>query len=99
MSTTPGRKLSTCWRIRPMPIICDGRSPRRTPATFRSGNCSNMKVGFTPSAWENYLWSQDHDRKLLKRINLLIKDILRAPLHGEAVPVYRRFRGQGRLVP
>ncbi len=29
-----------------------------------------MKLCFTPSAWDDYLWFQEHDRKLLKRINL-----------------------------
>ena len=38
-----------------------------------------MKLSFTPAAWDDYLWFQDHDRKLVKRINLLIKDILTRP--------------------
>jgi toxin YoeB len=45
-----------------------------------------MKLGFTPAAWEDYLWFQDHDRKLLKRINLLIKDVLRSPFEGIGKP-------------
>lgn len=45
-----------------------------------------MKLGFTPSAWEDYLWFLDHDRKLLKRINLLIKDTLRTPFQGIGKP-------------
>lgn len=45
-----------------------------------------MKLGFTPAAWEDYLWFQDHDRKLLKRINLLIKDTLRTPFSGIGKP-------------
>jgi toxin YoeB len=45
-----------------------------------------MKLTFTPSAWEDYLWFQDHDRKLLKRINSLIKDTLRTPLEGIGKP-------------
>jgi toxin YoeB len=45
-----------------------------------------MKLGFTPSAWEDYLWFQDYDRKLLKRINLLIRDILRTPFQGVGKP-------------
>ena len=27
-----------------------------------------MKLTFTPSAWDDYLWFQEQDRKLLKRI-------------------------------
>jgi len=45
-----------------------------------------MKLGFTPAAWEDYLWFQEHDRKLLKRINLLIKDVLRTPFSGIGKP-------------
>ena len=45
-----------------------------------------MKLGFTPSAWEDYLWLQDNDRKLLKRVNLLIRDVLRAPFEGIGKP-------------
>ncbi|HYN21252.1 MAG TPA: Txe/YoeB family addiction module toxin [Thermoanaerobaculia bacterium] len=45
-----------------------------------------MKLGFTPAAWEDYLWFQDHDRKLLKRINLLIKEVLRSPFAGIGKP-------------
>ena len=45
-----------------------------------------MKLGFTASAWDDYLWVQDHDRKLLKRINLLVKDALRTPFEGIGKP-------------
>lgn len=45
-----------------------------------------MKLGFTPSAWEDYLWFQEHDRRLLKRINLLIRDVLRTPFQGVGKP-------------
>lgn len=45
-----------------------------------------MKLCFTPSAGDDYLWFQEHDRKLLKRINLLIRDILRTPLQGIGKP-------------
>ena len=45
-----------------------------------------MRLVFTPAAWEDYLWFQDHDRKLLKRINSLIKDTLRSPFEGIGKP-------------
>jgi toxin YoeB len=45
-----------------------------------------MKLCFTPTAWDDYRWFQDHDRKLLKRINLLIQDVLRAPFEGIGKP-------------
>lgn len=45
-----------------------------------------MRVAFTESGWNDYLWFQDHDRKLLKRINLLIKDTCRSPFDGIGKP-------------
>jgi len=45
-----------------------------------------MKLCFTPSAWGDYLWFQEHDRRIVKRINLLIKDILRSPFDGIGKP-------------
>ena len=45
-----------------------------------------MKLCFTPSAWNDYLWLQGQDRKLLKRINLLIHDVMRSPLEGIGKP-------------
>jgi toxin YoeB len=45
-----------------------------------------MKLGFTPTAWKDYLWFQAHDRILLKRINLLIQDTLRSPFEGIGKP-------------
>jgi toxin YoeB len=45
-----------------------------------------MKLCFTPSAWDDYLWFQENDRRLVKRINLLIKDTLRSPFDGIGKP-------------
>ena len=45
-----------------------------------------MRLVFTESAWQDYLWFQDRDRKLLKRINALIKDIMRSPFEGMGKP-------------
>lgn len=36
-----------------------------------------MKKLWTDEAWDDYLWWQENDRKKLKRINKLIKDIER----------------------
>ena len=36
-----------------------------------------MRLEWTSSAWNDYVWWQDHDRKIVKRINLLIKDVMR----------------------
>jgi toxin YoeB len=45
-----------------------------------------MKLCFTPSGWNDYLWFQEHDRKVLKRINLLLQDVLRSPFEGIGKP-------------
>lgn len=33
-------------------------------------------------AWEDYLYWQTQDKKILKRINQLVKDISRSPFEG-----------------
>jgi len=45
-----------------------------------------MKLVFTESAWQDYLWFQEKDHQLLKRINQLIKDTLRTPFEGLGKP-------------
>jgi toxin YoeB len=45
-----------------------------------------MNLTFTPSAWDDYQWFQQHDRKLLKRINQLVQEILRTPFEGIGKP-------------
>lgn len=37
-------------------------------------------------AWEDYLYWQSHDKKLLKKINQLVKDISRNPFEGIGKP-------------
>ena len=45
-----------------------------------------MKLIFAENAWEDYLYWQKTDKKLLKRINLLIRDITRDPFEGIGKP-------------
>lgn len=45
-----------------------------------------MNVAFTESAWADYIWFQEHDRRLLKRLNGLIKESLRTPFEGTGKP-------------
>ena len=45
-----------------------------------------MKITFSTTAWENYLYWQSTDKKILKRINGLIKDIVRSPYEGIGKP-------------
>ena len=45
-----------------------------------------MRLCFTATAWDDYLWFQETDRRLLKRLNVLIKDVLRSPFEGIGKP-------------
>jgi len=45
-----------------------------------------MKVIFTEASWKDYLWFQENDRKLLKRINNFIREIKRCPFEGTGKP-------------
>lgn len=45
-----------------------------------------MKLLFSEQSWEDYLYWQKTDRKLLQRINTLIKDISRSPFEGIGKP-------------
>lgn len=45
-----------------------------------------MKIVWDEDAWEDYLWWQQQDRKVLKRINTLIKDIARNGHEGIGKP-------------
>ena len=41
---------------------------------------------FLPQAWEDYVYWQTQDKKTLKRINLLIQDMIRSPFDGLGKP-------------
>ena len=45
-----------------------------------------MKLTFSSQAWDDYLYWQKTDKKVLKRINLIIKDIVRSPHDGIGKP-------------
>lgn len=45
-----------------------------------------MRLIFSPQAWEDYLHWQKIDRKLLQRINALIKEAARSPFEGTGKP-------------
>ena len=44
------------------------------------------KIIFTENAFEEYIFWQSQDRKTLKRINTLLKDIARSPFTGIGKP-------------
>ena len=45
-----------------------------------------MKIIFSEHAWEDYLHWQRTDRRILDRINRLIKEIQRLPFEGTGKP-------------
>ncbi len=67
-----------------------------------------MNLIFSSKAWDDYLYWQQMDKKTIKRINDLIKDIKREPFSGIGKPEplkhnltgfwSRRITGEHRLV-
>lgn len=45
-----------------------------------------MKLIFSEHAWEEYLYWQGTDKKIVKRINTLFRDIQRMPYEGIGKP-------------
>ncbi len=54
-----------------------------------------MRKTFSGDAWDEYLYRQRQDRKTLKRINALIRDIERSPFAGLGKPEPLRFDLRG----
>ncbi len=54
-----------------------------------------MKLSFVENSWEDYLFWQKTDKKVLKRINSLIKDVLRHPTEGIGKPEALRNKFSG----
>ena len=50
------------------------------------------KLIFADNAWEEYLYWQINDKKTLKRINILLKDIARNGNEGIGKPEKLRYR-------
>lgn len=67
-----------------------------------------MLLRFTSQGWEDYSWWLGQDRRMARRINLLINDTLRTPFEGLGKPESlkhllqgcwsRRIDGEHRLV-
>ena len=45
-----------------------------------------MRLVFSEHAWEDYLYWQKNDKKLVQRINGLLKEIIRTPHEGTGKP-------------
>ena len=54
-----------------------------------------MNLLFTPEAWEDYLSWQTTDPRQLKRINRLLREMLREPLGGIGKPEPLKHAFQG----
>ena len=54
-----------------------------------------MNLVFSTESWEEYLYWQEADPNTLKRINLLIKDMMRDPYRGIGKPEPLRHAFQG----
>lgn len=55
-----------------------------------------MNLAWTELAWEDYLYWQSTDKKILQRINDLIKDIKRSPFAGIGKPEPLKFEFAGK---
>lgn len=54
-----------------------------------------MILSWAENAWEDYLYWQVTDKKTLKRINLLINDMLRNPFSGIGDPEPLKYNWAG----
>jgi toxin YoeB len=54
-----------------------------------------MKYIFVDESWEDYKYWQKTDRKILKKINDLLKDISRTPYSGLGKPEPLKFKYKG----
>ena len=54
-----------------------------------------MMLAWASTAWEDYLYWQQQDKQMLKRINLLIKDIQQQPFVGIGDPEPLRHNWSG----
>ena len=52
-------------------------------------------IVFSDASWDDYLYWQKNDKKNLKRINILIKDIKRNPFEGIGKPEPLKHQLQG----
>ena len=54
-----------------------------------------MRLVFVVESWEDYLYWQKTDKRMLSRINKLIKEIIRHPFEGigKPEPLKHNYRG------
>ena len=54
-----------------------------------------MNLIFADEAWDDYLYWQQNDKKILKKINALIKEIKRDPFQGLGEPEPLKYNWSG----
>ena len=54
-----------------------------------------MNLTFADEAWDDYLYWQSNDKRVLKRINTLLKDIKREPFKGLGDPEPLKYNWSG----
>jgi len=54
-----------------------------------------MILSFSDDAWDDYLYWQQHDKKILKKINWIIKEIQREPFEGIGEPEPLKYNWSG----
>ena len=59
---------------------------QRTKAKNKAAAVSKCKVGWSQNAWEDYLYWQQHGKRVLAEINGLIEEISRDPFKGTGKP-------------
>jgi len=52
-------------------------------------------LSFSDDAWDDYLYWQQHDKKILKKINRIIKEIQREPFEGIGEPEPLKYNWSG----
>jgi toxin YoeB len=50
-----------------------------------------MIIAFHPTAWDDYLYWQQNDKAMLRRVNALIRDIQQKPYAGIGKPEALKF--------
>jgi len=54
-----------------------------------------MILSFSDDGWDDYLYWQNNDKKILKKINRLIKEIQREPFEGIGEPEPLKYNWSG----
>lgn len=54
-----------------------------------------MKIIFSDDAWDDYIYWQQQDKKILKKINKLINEIQREPYKGTGNPEPLKYNWSG----